>query len=216
MKRLSALLCDILFNPKGGAVLDPKLDILDAFQTNPLEGGNSFSLPHRLKRLIWGVVWALGASWTPNAFNGWRRFLLLLFGARIARTANIHASVSVWYPPNLVMEDYATLGPRVRCYNMAEIRLESYALISQGAHLCAGTHDVDSQTFQLSARPIRIRGRAWVAAEAFVGPGVTIGEGAVLGARGVTIKDLAPWQIYAGNPAVLRRARKRSADGESA
>ena len=68
-------------------------------------------------------------------------------------------------------------------YAIAEITIEDHAVISQGAHLCAGTHDVESPYFQTISKPISIKTRAWVAAEAFVGPGVTVGEGAVLGAR---------------------------------
>lgn len=79
--------------------------------------------------------------------------------------------------------------------------------MSQGVHLCAGTHDIDDENFQLYAEPITVAAHAWLAAEAFVGPGVTVGEGAVLGARGVAFTDLLPWTVYVGNPA--RELRKR-------
>ncbi|MDF0490942.1 hypothetical protein PX554_22715 [Sphingomonas sp. H39-1-10] len=91
---------------------------------------------------------------------------------------------------------------------MAPISIGAYAVISQGAHLCSGTHDVDSPHFQLRARPITIGRRAWIAAEAFVGPGVVVGEGAVLGARGCAMRSLEPWIIYSGNPATPLRARR--------
>lgn len=106
------------------------------------------------------------------------------------------------------MGRFATLGPNVNCYSMAAIELQDYALVSQGAHLCAGTHDVDDPTFQLQVRPILIGREAWVAAEAFVGPGVTVGDGAVLGARAVTVKDLDRGWVYAGNPAKPLRLRR--------
>lgn len=99
------------------------------------------------------------------------------------------------------MSDYACLGPDVNCYCMAKITLGSHALASQGAHLCAGSHDIADPHFQLLAKPITIEPNAWIAAEAFVGPGVTVKEGAVLGARGVTFKSLEPWTVYTGNPA---------------
>jgi len=141
--------------------------------------------------------------------HGWRRFLLRLFGASIAPTARIYGSVRVWYPPNLAVGDNAVLGPGVECYSMAPIRIGSDAVVSQRAHLCAGTHDVDDAHFQLQAMPIEIGAKAWIATESFVGPGVTIGEGAVLGARGVTVKRLEDWGIYAGNPARFIRTRRR-------
>jgi putative colanic acid biosynthesis acetyltransferase WcaF len=189
------------------------MSLLKATDTNPREGGPSFSLGHRVYRAVWAVVWLVFASWTPPQFKAWRRILLRAFGARIARGANVAASARVWYPANLDMGPFSTLAPKVDCYCMAKISLADYALVSQGAFLCAGTHDVDDPDFQLITRPIAIGREAWVAAQAFVGPGVSIGEGAVLGARGVATKDLDPWTVYAGNPAIRIRQRRRSAAG---
>jgi putative colanic acid biosynthesis acetyltransferase WcaF len=90
---------------------------------------------------------------------------------------------------------------------MAQIVLGERAIVSQDATLCAGTHDVTDRHFQLQVRPIALGADAWVAAEAFVGPGVTLGEGAVLGARAVAFKDLDPWTIYVGNPCTALKPR---------
>lgn len=185
------------------------MSILNAANHRPSDGGPSFTLGHRAYRALWTLAWCLLASWTPPFFNPWRRLLLKAFGARIAGTARIHGSARIWYPANLEMGEQACLGPRVDCYSMAKITLGAYALASQGAHLCAGSHDIDDPHFQLCAAPITIERKAWIAAEAFVGPGVSVGEGAVLGARGVAFKDLAPWTVYAGNPAREIRKRKQ-------
>ena len=185
------------------------MSILDAASYRPSDGGPSFSLGHRIYRAVWGITWWLLASWTPPFFMPWRRLVLGAFGARIAATSRVHRSARIWYPANLAMGEHACLGPRVDCYSMAPITLGAYALVSQGAHLCAGTHDIDDPHFQLRAMPIAIGPKAWIAADAFVGPGVSVGEGAVLGARGVTVKDLSPWTVYAGNPAHEIRLRKR-------
>jgi putative colanic acid biosynthesis acetyltransferase WcaF len=171
------------------------------------EGGPSFARRNRLYRLVWTVTWLLLARWTPPALRGWRRSLLRLFGAQVAPTANIYASARIWSPANLSIADGAAIGPGAIVYSMAPVTIGAFAVISQRAHLCAGTHDIESPAFQLRARPIAIGARAWIAAEAFVGPGVTIGEGAVLGARGCAMRDLAPWTVYGGNPATLLRAR---------
>lgn len=90
---------------------------------------------------------------------------------------------------------------------MEKIVLAEYSLVSQGAHLCAGTHDISDPGFQLIARPIVIGFNSWIAAESFVGPGVVVGEAAVLGARAVTFKDLQPQTVYIGNPATELRKR---------
>jgi putative colanic acid biosynthesis acetyltransferase WcaF len=177
------------------------LQPLDASRVNPLEGGPSFSLGNRIRRAAWNLTWALLASWTPPQMRFWRRFLLKLFGARLGESSDVRGSAKVWYPPHLQLADRALLAERVTCYNMAPISLGRGALVSQGAHLCAGTHDISSTAFQLIARPITIGARAWIAAEAFVGPGVEVGEGAVLGARSVAFRSLDPWTVYGGNPA---------------
>jgi len=184
------------------------MSLLDAKISAPLEGGPSFSLKNRLARLAWGVVWATLASWTPVALRPWRRALLRAFGARIAPTADIYPSARIWLPSNLEMGDYATLGPEANCYCMGPIKIDAYALVSQGAHLCAGTHNVDDPSFQLVTRPIHIGAGAWIAAEAFVGPGVSVGPGAVLGARAVAFRNLDADMVYVGNPAKPLRPRR--------
>lgn len=109
------------------------------------------------------------------------------------------------------MGRHASMGPGVICYNVAEITIEDFAIVSQRSHLCTGTHDVNDPGFPLKSRPIAIESNAWIAAEAFVGPGVVVGEGAVLGARGVAFGKLDPWTIYVGNPAKAVKNRNRDA-----
>jgi putative colanic acid biosynthesis acetyltransferase WcaF len=191
------------------------VNILDAKLSNPLEGGPSFTLSNRLTRVLWNIVWRLFVSWTPASASPWRRLLLTRFGAKIGRSSDVRGSARVWYPANLHMEDHVLIAERVICYNQAPISFEAYALVSQGAHLCAGSHDIDDHHFQLVAKPITIGRRAWIAAEAFVGPGVTVGEGAVLGARGCAFRDLEPWTVYVGNPARSIKLRQKGSDPSS-
>lgn len=181
---------------------------LDARASDTLHGGASFSLRQRLHRMAFMLSWALLAAWTPPQARAWRRLLLRAFGAKIAAGANVYPSAKIWYPPNLEMGACATLGPRVRCYNQGNITIAAYAIVSQDASLCASTHDHEDPCFQLVTRPIHIGAHAWVAAEAFVGPGVTVGEGAVLGARGAAFVDLDPWTIYRGNPVIAAKPRR--------
>ncbi|TSD85136.1 putative colanic acid biosynthesis acetyltransferase [Mycobacterium sp. KBS0706] len=182
---------------------------LDASRLEPLLGGPTFALGDRLRRFAWSVCWGLLAAWTPRPFHRWRRLVLVAFGARIDPTARVYGQTAIWWPPHLTVGRHAVIAPRATCYNVAPITIGDFAMVSQGAHLCTGTHDVDDARFPLRARPIIVNPQAWVAAEAFVGPGVTVGEGAVLGARGVAFRDLDAWTIHAGNPARLIRARTR-------
>ncbi|MDB5718442.1 MAG: putative colanic acid biosynthesis acetyltransferase [Sphingomonas bacterium] len=172
----------------------------------------SFTLGNKLFRVVWQVAWLLLARFTPPPLHGWRRAVLRLFGARIGRGTRIYASCRIWHPGNLVVGNGVLIGPNVRCYNQGRITIGDDAVISQDASLCASTHDVADPLFPLLLRPIEIGAHAWIAAEAFVGPGVKVGEGAVLGARGVAMRHLAAWTYFTGNPAMPLRPRQRKAD----
>lgn len=188
------------------------MSILDAKSQAPFSGHPSFTLANRLERLAWMLVWACLARWTPAMFSPWRVVLLRMFGAQVAPGAMIASSTRVWLPRHLILGEKAALGPRVDCYSMAPIRIGARTVVSQGAHLCAGSHDVSDPHFQLIARPITIGEDVWIAAEAFVAPGVSIGNGAVLAARACAFSAMEPWTIYRGNPAEpLRPRRWRSA-----
>jgi putative colanic acid biosynthesis acetyltransferase WcaF len=184
------------------------MTILDASYSKPLKGGPSFSLKHRFFRAMWNVAWFIFASWTPPFFHCWRVLLLNLFGSNIHFSAHVYGSTRIWYPPYLSMGAGSCLGPRVNCYCMAPIRLEDGAIVSQGTYLCAGTHDIEDEHFQLIVRPITIGNGAWIAAEAFIGPGVKVGNNAVIGARTVLLKDAMANSVYSGNPAQLIKLRK--------
>ena len=194
----------------GGAVSgnSSETGVLDTAGRSSLEGAPSFSLQNRMFRFAWIFTWGLLASWTPAPLHGWRCFLLRLFGAKIGSGVRVYGSANIWYPPNLEMGDFACIGWNSVIYCQAKITLQSHATVSQYAHLVAGSHEIDSPSFQLYAQPISIGAYAWISSGAFVGPGVDVGEGAVLGARGVAFAALKPWTVYAGNPAKEIRQRR--------
>ncbi len=171
------------------------------------ESGPSFTLINRVKRVAWWLVYMTLFRFTIPQMHAWRIMLLRLFGAQIGKNCHVYPRVLIWAPWNLVMKNHSCLANNVTCYSQALITIEEYAIVSQGAHLCAGTHDYNDPDFQLIALPITIGKKAWVCAEAFVGPGVEVAEGSVLGARAVTMKNLQPWKIYSGNPAVFVKDR---------
>lgn len=174
--------------------------ILNLKGSNP-HLGPSFSFSNRLLRVLWGMVYLLLFRSSPRPFHPWRVLLLRLFGAKIGKGCHIYSSVKVWAPWNLVLGNHVGVGDGVTLYCMDKIDIGDFAVISQGAHLCGGTHDYNSANFQLIAKPIVIGAHTWVCAEAFIHPGVTLPEGAVVGARTVVINDLIePWTVYTGNP----------------
>lgn len=166
---------------------------------NPYEQA-SFSLRNRLARLAWAVVYHGFFKWTPRPMHGLRAFILRLFGASLGKGCHVYPSAMIWAPWNLEMGSQACLGQGVNCYTMARIRIGEKAVVSQAAHLCSGTHDYEDPNFQLYALPIVIGAQAWICTEAFIGPGVEIGEGSVIGARAVVTKSMPAWMVCAGNP----------------
>lgn len=151
-------------------------------------------------RILWGIAAQLFRL-SPRPCWGWRRALLRAFGARIGRDVHFHPSVRVTIPWNLSVGDAAAVGDRATLYALGPIRIGARTTVSQGAHLCAGTHDWRDPTMPLLKPPITIGEDVWVCADAFVGPGVQVGNRAIIGARAVAMKDVPADAIAVGNPA---------------
>jgi putative colanic acid biosynthesis acetyltransferase WcaF len=155
---------------------------------------------------IWMVTQALFvSSWLPGSAH--RRLLLKLFGARIGEGVVIKPNVRIKFPWRLEISDHSWIGEDVWIDNLALVTIGSNACISQGAYLCTGSHDWSSPAFDLIVKPITIGDGAWIAAKSTVGPGVSVGKGAVLGLGSTTSKDLDAWCIYSGAPAEFVKKR---------
>lgn len=165
------------------------------------------SVANKLARSAWEIVRMLLFRPTPAPLHAWRRFILRSFGARIGHRVAVYPSALIWAPWNLAIDAGATIGGGAIIYNVDHITVGRYAVISQGAHLCTASHDHDSAGFELVTAPIHIEENAWVAAEAFVGPGVTISKAAVVGARAVVVRSVDERAIVVGNPAKVIRQR---------
>lgn len=158
----------------------------------------------QLARVLWGLAWLL-FRWSPRPLWAWRRVLLRIFGAQVGMGVHIYPTVKITMPWNLDIGAMAAVGDGAILYALGQIRIGARATVSQGAHLCAGSHDLRHPDRPLTKPPIEIGDDAWVAAEAFVGPGVTIGAFAVLGARAVAMKNVDPYHVMVGNPARMIR-----------
>lgn len=168
-----------------------------------------YSTGDKVRRLLWQVVWAVFARPFPKSVaSGWKRWLLRLFGAEIADTAIVYSSATIFKPWNLEMKDYACIASDVDCYNAAKVTIGVNATVSQRAYLCTAGHDISDPQHRQTQSPILIEDRAWVCAEAFVGMGVTIGEGAVVVPRAVVVKSVKPWVVVGGNPAKYIKMRE--------
>jgi putative colanic acid biosynthesis acetyltransferase WcaF len=167
----------------------------------PLASASAPTLGNKARRAIWGVCWALLYRPTPTILHSWRRTILRIFGARIGKGAHPYPSARIWAPWNLTMEENSCLGAEVDCYNVAPIRLEQNSTVSQKSYLCSASHDIRDPAFRLMTAPITIRRGAWVAAAAFIGPGVVVGERAVVAAMTALTKSVPDGVVVGGNPA---------------
>ena len=155
-----------------------------------------------IRRTAWLIVQATMFRWSPRSFHAWRAWLLQLFGADIEEISKVvvFPSARITFPWKLTLEPRSMVGREVIIYNLAPVVLRYGANLSQRVHLCAGSHDITLWSMPLEARSIEIGRNAWVAAEVFVGPGVSIGELAVIGARSVVVKNQPARMICAGHP----------------
>jgi putative colanic acid biosynthesis acetyltransferase WcaF len=153
-----------------------------------------------LKRVFWLLFQPLFFTHAPKRLSPLRILILRAWGARIGKNCLICSGVKIWEPWNLEMGDNAWIGADAKIYNLSKIRLGPNSVVSQYSHLCTASHDYLNPTFPLFSEPITIGASAWLAAHVFVGPGITIGEGAVVGACSVVLKDMDSWTVCAGNP----------------
>jgi len=160
-----------------------------------------YALREKVGRLLWGY---LGQTMFRCTFHNWYRVrsaILRLFGADVGPHVRLRPTVKIEQPWNLTIGENSSIGDRCIVYCLGKIRIGSNVSISQGTHLCAGTHDYTRHDLPLLRPPIVIEDEVWLAADVFVGPGVTVHEGSVVGARSCVVKDLPAWSVCAGYPA---------------
>jgi putative colanic acid biosynthesis acetyltransferase WcaF len=170
---------------------------------------STYTAPNKLGRVLWWIVYMSLFRYSPRPLHGWRSFLLRCFGARLGTRCHIYASAKIWAPWNLECGPLACISNDAEIYNPVTVVLGEGVVVSQGAFLCAASHDYKDPTFPVIHGPIVLGKRAWVAARAIVLMGVTIGEGSVIGAGSVVTRDVPPYTLCAGNPARVVRKISR-------
>lgn len=169
---------------------------------------STWTMKENAVRVLWMLTQATLFRWSFHNWYAWRRVLLRLFGARVGRGVRIRPTVRIEIPWHLDIDDDTAVGDFAILYALGHIAIGRNCVISQYAHLCAGSHDYMSRHFPLRRPPIVVKDDVWIAADAFIGPGVAVGEGAVVGARATVVKDVPAWSIVAGNPAHVVKRRE--------
>jgi putative colanic acid biosynthesis acetyltransferase WcaF len=159
-------------------------------------------------RVLWGLLQPL-FRWSPRVCYGWRNFLLRLMGAKIGRNVRIYPSAHIFYPWRLIVGNDVIIGWDAEIYSLGTITIGDAVIISQRAHLCAGSHDYMQAHLPLLRPPITIESGCWICADSFIGPGHTVGAGSVVAGRAVVVKDVPPNTLVGGNPARSIRSIER-------
>ena len=167
----------------------------------------AFSRRNRLARATWAVIYALLFRLSPRPLHAWRSFLLRCFGATLGKGVHVYPKAVVWAPWNLHCADYVGIANGAEIYNPAPMHFGEAAVISQDSYICGATHDYNDPTFPLLAYEMHLGARCWICARASVAPGITVGEGAVLGLGSVATRSLEPWTVYGGAPAIVIKPR---------
>lgn len=178
-------------------------------------GTSPYTMREKIQRILWNYLGQTVFRMTFHNWYGVRASILRAYGARIGNNTRIRPTVRIEQPWNLIIGDNSSIGDRSIVYCLGPVTIGAHVSISQHAHLCAGSHDFNRPDMPLLRPPVAIGDHAWIAADAFVGPNVVVGEGAILGARGVAVRHLKPWTIYAGNPAREVRSRERPTMGNA-
>jgi putative colanic acid biosynthesis acetyltransferase WcaF len=164
-----------------------------------------------LRRVLWNLVRKTLFRYSfPRAFR-WRRFLLRRFGATLGDTAFVRKGAWIWHPWLFTMGEHSTLADGVVIYNLGPVWIGDHSVLSQDVYVCAGTHDYTHPNLPLVRPPIRIGHGVWIAAQAFIGPSVTVGDNAVVAARAVVVKDVPAGTVVGGNPAKVIKPRPMNA-----
>ena len=165
-----------------------------------------YSTAEQVRRILWMVGIVL-FRWSPRPCFGFRRWLLKLFGAKVGLNVHVYPSSHIYFPWNLEIGDWSSIGEWALIYNLGKVTIGEQVTVSQRVHVCAGTHDYRDPAMTLLKPPVNIEDASWICADAFVGPGVTVGKGAVVGACAVVVRAVQPWSVVAGNPAKFIKQR---------
>jgi putative colanic acid biosynthesis acetyltransferase WcaF len=178
---------------------------LDQYTTDDYTPGAPF-----LRQVLWFMVGAPLVETSIVPFSGFKVWLLRCFGARIGEGVRIKPGVKIKFPWRLTIGNHCWIGENSWLDNVAPIILEDHVCLSQSVYLCTGNHDWNDPNFKLRPASIHIQSSSWIAAKAIIGPGVVVGQGAVLCLGSVASASLAPMTIYAGNPSIPIKKRKES------
>lgn len=138
------------------------------------------------------------------------RFILLIFGNRIGKNVSIHSGVRVIIPNKIEIGINSTINCNVVLDSRKKLKIGSNVMIGRECRIYTLGHDVDDPSFSALGERTVIGDYAVLFPSVLVMPGVEIGDGAVVYPGSVVTKNVAPFTIVGGNPAVYIRERSNT------
>lgn len=188
---------------------EPRADDASTELYQRLDKTASFPYPLKwyIRRAAWDMVQATVIRFSFRRAHRWRRFWLRRFGATVPSNSGTKASTIIKHPWIFTMGEHSMLSERVEIYNLGPVSIGDHTVLSQDVYICAGTHDYRDETLPLIRPRVDIGKGVWICAGAFVGPGVAVGDNAIVGAKAVAMRDVPPRTIVSGNPAKVVKDR---------
>lgn len=138
----------------------------------------------------------------PNAEN--RAKLLEEIGVLIPTTSYIAPPIELSYGCHLSLGNKSYINSGALILDNGLVSIGNHVMIGPRVQIYTAAHSLDAEERILGdevAKPVEIKDKAWIGGGAIILPGVTIGEGAIVGAGSVVTKDVSSYDRVAGNPA---------------
>lgn len=139
-----------------------------------------------------------------------RRFFFKLGGMKIGKKTILNMKQYILSQQRIKIGDFCHINKGTLLDGRGGLIIGNNVSISFDCKLLTGTHDPQSNFFDLIYKPIKIEDNVWLGPNVIVLPGVTIHKGAVIGAGAVVTKDIEENTINVGIPAKKMKDRKSS------
>ena len=177
------------------------MNVINPVQTTP------YGVGYKIKSRLWAFVNKTIFRWSLFFMRKYRVLLLRMFGAKIHMTCSIDRTATIIDPWNLTMSEQSSIGEYacIRCRD--KITIGKKTCIGRDVYLLTASHNIASSNFEQITAPISIGDYVWVATRSTVGKGCNLGEGCVVAAESLVVKDVEPWMVVGGNPAKVIKRR---------
>jgi len=179
------------------------------------------ALPGPVKKAILATYWPLKAivedmqDYTSEMIGHvpvhairlwWYRHICRM---RIGERSSIHRHCRIYQPDCITIGDNSVINYGVLLDGRGGLCIGDNVSISDGTVILTLEHDVDDPAFNLRPGPVHIHDDVFIGSCARILPGVTLGEGSVIGVGAVVTRDVDPYTVVCGVPARYIRDRSR-------